>query len=176
MSRAKVTRQLPESVIEGSAYLLGDFVDADAIIPVRYCTRPTAEILVRRCLTQIDADFPAKVRRGLILVAGKDFGRGSANENSVRALQLSGVQAVVARSYGVLFRRNAVNLGLPILECGEVVEATEAGDLIEVDLENWRCANITAGVEADAVSISEIEREILGAGGAIKWIKENRDS
>ncbi len=176
MSRPKIQRQIPASVVEGSAYLLGDFIDADAIIPVKYCTRPAPEILVKRCLTQIDADFPAKARRGLILIAGKDFGRGSANENSVRALQLSGVKAVVALSFGLLFKRNAINLGLPVLECKEMIVSSETGDRIEIDLENWICANLTAGIEAGADSISEIERAILGAGGAIEWIRKNKSN
>ncbi len=174
MSPTKPTRQLPASLIEGSAYRLGDFIDADAIIPVRYCTRPTTETLTRRCLTQIDPDFPAKARRGLIVVAGKDFGRGSANENGVRALQLSGVKAIIAFSYGLLFKRNAINLGLPVLECKEIVENSESGDRIEIDLENWVCANITAGVESAATPLSQIERDILAAGGAIEWIRHNR--
>lgn len=176
MNRANIARQLPPSLIEGNAYRLGDFVDADAIIPVRYCTRPTPEVLVRRCLTQIDADFPAKARRGLIIVAGKDFGRGSANENSVRSLQLCGVKAVVASSFGLLFQRNAINLGLPILECSEIVETSESGDRIEIDMENWICANVTAGVEVAPVPLSGVEKAILDAGGAIEWIKINRES
>lgn len=173
MNSRKNNRVASSSLIEGYAYKVGDYIDSDAIIPVRYCTKPTPEILAKRCLTLIDPDFPAKTHRGLIIVAGKAFGRGSANENSVRALQLSGVKAVVAQTFGILFKRNAINLGLPVMESWELVGSSETGDHIEIDLENWRCANSSSGIEAIPVPLSKIEREILNAGGAVEWIKRN---
>lgn len=171
MKRSAAGRGASPLFIEGSAYVLGDYVDADAIIPVRYCTRPTAEILMRRCLTLIDPDFLEEARRGVIILAGRDFGRGSANENAVRALLLCGVRGVIAASFGLLFRRNAINMGLPIALCPRLVEAAETGDRIELDLINQRCADLTAGIEATLEPFSKIERDLMLAGGLVKWVK-----
>jgi 3-isopropylmalate/(R)-2-methylmalate dehydratase small subunit len=163
-------------IIQGTAYIVGDYLDADAIIPVRHCTRPTQEILIKHCLTLIDPDFPLKAQKGLIILAGKDFGRGSANENAVRALQLSGIKAVVAASFGLLFRRNAINMGLPIMQCPQLMAQTKNGNLIELELDNHRCADITAGLEAEAERFSEIEEGIIKAGGLVNWVKSGKTS
>lgn len=160
-----------KGVIEGEAYRLGDYVDADAIIPVRYCTRPTTDALTKHCLTLVDPDFPLRAKRGLILLAGKDFGRGSANENAVRALLLSGVRGVVATSFGLLFRRNAVNMGLPLMISPDLVNSSETGDRVGLDLKNNRCGNLAKGIEFPAEALSEIERGILLAGGLVNWVK-----
>jgi len=161
-------------VIEGEAYVLGDYIDSDAIVPVRYCVRPTPDVLTKHCLTMIDIDFPLKARHGLILIAGRDFGRGSANENAVRALLLSGVRAVVAISFGLLFRRNAVNLGLPIMCCSKLVAGTASRDKVEVNFDHQRCANLTAGHEFAAEPLSDIELGIIRAGGLVKWVKSGK--
>jgi len=161
-------------LMQGEAFVLGDHVDSDAIIPVRHCVRPTPDVLTKYCLTAVDSDFPAKAKHGLILVAGRDFGRGSANENAVRALLLSGVRAVVAISFGLLFRRNAVNMGLPIMICPKLVESTKAREKIEVDFENQRCANVSKGHEYTAEPLSEIELRIIRAGGLVNLVKRGQ--
>jgi 3-isopropylmalate/(R)-2-methylmalate dehydratase small subunit len=160
----------PTEPVTGVAYVLGDFVDADAIIPVRYCTRPAPEVLSRRCLAMIDADFPAKARKGLIIVAGKDFGRGSANENPVRALLLCGVKGVIAASFGGLFKRNAINMGLPVVESSELANIAENGDKILIDFSIPRCADISAGVEIELNEMSDLELQIQRSKGLINWL------
>ncbi len=173
MKRSATTPLL--GLIRGQAFILGNYVDADAVIPVRYCTRPTPEILTRNCLTMLDPDFPLKARAGLILVVGKNFGGGSANENSVRALLLNGVRAVVASNFGLLFRRNAINMGLPIMQCPRLVDRIENGDHLELDVERQRCADADKGITEEAERFSDIEVGIIRAGGLVNWIKSSKE-
>jgi|GEM_PF-1628128 len=160
-------------LITGRAYRLGDYIDCDAILPVRFCTRPTPEILRRFCLTIVDPDFPLKAGHDQIIVAGKDFGRGSANENAVRALMESYVRAVVATSFAALFQRNALNLGFPALTADDCLVETETGDRIVIDLESWQFANLASGCESSLGGNPGLERDILLTGGLIPWTRRH---
>jgi len=163
-------------IIEGIAYKLGDAIDCDAIIPVRYCIRPTEDILRERCLTHIDKQFPETANTGLILIAGRDFGRGSANENSVNALLACQVRAVVAESFARIFRRNAPNLGLPTLACPGVAKKIQPGDRLKVDLNAWTLSGEDGNLRMKFAPVSPIERDIILSGGLIPYLVGRRDA
>lgn len=156
--------------IVGEAYKLGDRIDCDSIIPVRFCTRPGLGVYRKHCLTVIDPDFPEKSRRGLILLVGSEFGRGSANENAVWALASCGVRATVAITFASIFRRNALNLGFFALTCPPLVKESETGDHIEIDLVTWQAHNLTQGLTYPLEELTPLERDILQAGGLIPYL------
>ncbi|MFN3820786.1 MAG: 3-isopropylmalate dehydratase small subunit [bacterium] len=156
--------------IVGEAYKLGDRIDCDSIIPVRFCTRPGLGVYRKHCLTIVDPDFPEKSRQGLIILAGGEFGRGSANENAVWALASCGVRAVVAVTFASTFRRNALNLGFFALTCPPLVKESEVGDQIEIDLLEWQAHNHTQGFTFPLEELTPLEGDILRAGGLIPYL------
>lgn len=156
--------------IEGPAYKLGDYVDCDAIIPVAFCTRPTQDNLKQNCLKPLDPEFPKYRKNKHIIVAGRDFGRGSANENAVRSLMFNNVQAVLAESISRIFRRNSTNLGLPALICSYISDSVRPGDIISIDMDTWLVTNENSNEILPLRPISEIEKNILLAGGLINYI------
>lgn len=160
--------------VSGVAYKLGDKVDCDTIIPVRFCTRPGLEVYRRHCLTVYDPDFPTKAREGLIIIAGREFGRGSANDNAVWALASCGVKAVVAVSFAHIFHRNAINIGFIALTSPTLVNESETGDELELDLVAWKAYNHFQGSEHLLDELSPLEFEILKAGGLIPYLNALR--
>ncbi len=166
---------MPESpIIEGMVYPLGDYINCDSIIPVRFCTRPSVDVIKDNCLTTIDTGFPIVASKGVVIVAGRDFGRGSSNENSVRALQLCGVKAVVADSLARIFQRNAINLGFVAVECTHIRESVDESQSIKIDLQNWTVKLLTLKKSLRLRPVSVIEREILECGGLISYIKNKK--
>lgn len=162
--------------VEGKVYPLGDDVNCDSIIPVRYCIQPTVDVLKDNCLTMIDPDFPFKASKGVIIVAGRNFGWGSSNENSVRALQLSGVKAVIAESLARIFQRNAINIGFVAVECPEIRESVVEDQAIKIDLDRWIVTSDVWKKSMKLNSMSAIEKDILASGDLIGYIKHKRMS
>ena len=157
--------------MQGKAFKYGDNVDTDVIIPARYCTSFHKEELAPHCLEDLDADFAKQVQPGDIIVAGRNFGCGSSRENAPLAILGAGVSAVIAVSFARIFYRNSINVGLPILECPQAVEAAQNGDILSIDLENGVIENITRGGHFQASPFPERIREIIDAGGLEEYVR-----
>jgi 3-isopropylmalate/(R)-2-methylmalate dehydratase small subunit len=157
-------------IINGSAWVYGDNVDTDVIIPARYLTTSVPEQLAPHCMEDIDVTFASSVHAGDIMVAGNNFGCGSSREHAPIAIKASGVSCVIAGSFARIFFRNAINIGLPILECPEV-EASK-GDKIEVDLSTGRIENKTTGKSYSSRPIPEFLQSLFSVGGLVPYVRE----
>jgi 3-isopropylmalate/(R)-2-methylmalate dehydratase small subunit len=157
--------------LRGRVHKYGANVDTDVIIPARYLNLNTAEELAPHCMEDIDAEFAQRVRPGDVIVAETNFGCGSSREHAPLAIKGAGVSCIVAKSFARIFYRNAINLGLPILECAEAVDASEAGDELEVDLEAGTIRNLTKGSEFKAKPYPEFMLELMRAGGLIEYTR-----
>ncbi len=154
----------------GKAYKYGNNVDTDVIIPARYLNTSDAGELASHCMEDIDAGFSKSVRKGDIIVAENNFGCGSSREHAPIAIKASGIYCVIANTFARIFFRNAINIGLPILECAEAVKNTDSGDELEVDLENGVIRNITKGLAFQAEPFPPFMRNIIEASGLIGYI------
>ncbi|ADQ14848.1 3-isopropylmalate dehydratase small subunit [Halanaerobium hydrogeniformans] len=158
--------------LKGKVFKYGDNVDTDVIIPARYLTSSSPEVLAAHCMEDIDADFAEQVEEGDIIVGGKNFGSGSSREHAPLAIKYAGVSCVVAESFARIFYRNSINIGLPILECQEAVEATENGDTLEVDIDQGIVKNLRTGESYQAEAFPPFMQEIIKDGGLIEHIKK----
>jgi len=149
-------------MIKGKVFKYGDNVDTDVIIPARYLNVSDRNELAAHCMEDIDGEFVSKVNEGDLIVAGKNFGCGSSREHAPIAIKYSGIK---------IFCRNAINIGLPILECAEAVKSIENGDRVEVDLNSGMITNITKGSTYKAESFPEFMQDIIKAGGLINYVK-----
>jgi 3-isopropylmalate/(R)-2-methylmalate dehydratase small subunit len=154
-------------IIKGRVWKYGDHIDTDAIIPARYLNVSTAEELARHCMEDVDASFADGVARGDVIVAGENFGCGSSREHAPLAIKGAGVMCVVAKSYARIFYRNAINIGLPILECPEAVEETETGDRLTIDLCDGTIAIRRTGETFQTTPFPPFVMEIIEAGGLV---------
>lgn len=157
---------------EGSVFRYGDNVDTDVIIPARYLNTSDPEELARHCMEDIDSSFAGKVREGDIIVADKNFGCGSSREHAPIAIKASGVSCVIARTFARIFYRNALNIGLPILECPEAASGISAGDRVEVDFDTGAITNLSTGASWKAEPFPEFMQELIKAGGLISYIRK----
>jgi len=157
--------------LSGTVHKYGDNVDTDVIIPARYLNTFDPAELARHCLEDLDPAFAAKVRPGDILLAGSNFGCGSSREHAPLAIKSSGIGCVVARSFARIFFRNAINIGLPILECPEADTLAETGNRLEIDLEAGTIVNPAAGSAAKAAPYSGFILEVIQAGGLIARLR-----
>jgi 3-isopropylmalate/(R)-2-methylmalate dehydratase small subunit len=157
--------------LRGRVWKYGDNVDTDAIIPARYLNVSTAEELAEHCMEDIDAAFAEQVQPGDIVVAQENFGCGSSREHAPLALKGAGVSCVIASSFARIFYRNAINIGLPILECPEAVVGTEAGQTLEVDLENGLVTNVDTGESFEAEPYPPFLMGIIDAGGLVPYTR-----
>ncbi|HEX9234921.1 MAG TPA: 3-isopropylmalate dehydratase small subunit [Actinomycetota bacterium] len=157
-------------MIEGRAHVYGDNVDTDVIIPARYLTSTDPEELARHCMEDIDADFVSRVRPGDVMVGGRNFGSGSSREHAPLAIKGAGISVIVAESFARIFFRNAINIGLPIVECPGVTDGAETGDGFIVDLEAGTVENLTKGMRFRATPLPPFMQEILDAGGLMPWV------
>src|SRR3970282_1268804 len=132
-----------QAMIRGRVHKYGDNIDTDVIIPARYCTAFTEELLAPHCLEDLDADFVKKVKKGDIIVAGRNFGCGSSRGKHPLAIKGAGVSCVIARSFARIFYRNSINIGFPILESTEAVDEAATGDEVEVDIATGMITNLT---------------------------------
>ena len=159
-------------MLKGKVYKYGANVDTDAIIPARYLNVSEPAELARHCMEDIDTDFVKRVKPGDIIMATTNFGCGSSREHAPLAIKAIGVSCVIAKSFARIFFRNAINIGLPLLECGEAVDGTEDGDTLEVDINNGRIKNITRGGEYNAKPYPDFMAELIAAGGLIEYTKK----
>ncbi|MDR0406189.1 MAG: 3-isopropylmalate dehydratase small subunit [Clostridiales bacterium] len=157
--------------LTGKAHIFGDNIDTDVIIPARHLNTIEPSELAKHCMEDIDASFIEKVAAGDIIAAGCNFGCGSSREHAPIAIKGSGVSCVIARSFARIFYRNAINIGLPILECDGILDGTKAGDLLEIDLSGGTILNKTSGKTYASEPFPEFMREIIAAGGEINYIK-----
>jgi 3-isopropylmalate/(R)-2-methylmalate dehydratase small subunit len=160
-----------EDRIEGNAHVLGDHVNTDAIVPATYLVSADPAELGGHLLEGLDPDFSSRIKPGDIILAGENFGTGSSREHAPLAIKGAGVACVIASSFARIFFRNAVNVGLPIVESPEVVEAIEEGDRLRVDLEAGTVENLTAGTTFSISNYPEFMRRIIDAGGLINHLK-----
>ena len=158
--------------IKGSVLKYGDNVDTDVIIPARYLNTPDVNELALHCMEDIDKDFVKKVNKGDIVVADNNFGCGSSREHAPLVLKACGVGCIIARSFARIFYRNAINIGLPILECDEAVDGIKAGDTVSVDLEKGIIVNITTGEAYTAQPFPEFIMKIILSGGLFESLKD----
>ncbi|MBL7182947.1 MAG: 3-isopropylmalate dehydratase small subunit [Anaerolineae bacterium] len=154
--------------LTGKVWKYGANVDTDAIVPARYLNVSTPEELARHCMEDIDPEFAQQVQPGDIIVATTNFGCGSSREHAPLAIKGVGVSCVVAKTFARIFYRNAINTGLPILECRAAVEGTDAGQTLEVELETGRIHNLDTGQTFQAEPYPEFMMGIIRAGGLIE--------
>ncbi len=159
------------SSIKGKAWKFGDDVNTDEIIPARYLVTTDPKELAKHVMEDIDPEFPKKVKPGDIIVAGKNFGCGSSREHAPLAIKGAGVSAVIAESFARIFFRNAINLGLPVIESPEIVKEADEGDIIEIDMENGVVRNLTKGKEYTISKLPENLQKVLAAGGLMEYAK-----
>lgn len=156
----------------GKAWLFGDNIDTDAIIPARYLNTSDSQELARHCMEDADPNFVNNMRPGDIIVAGKNFGCGSSREHAPIAIKAAGVSCVIAESFARIFYRNAFNMGLPILECPGINGKIREGDDISVDLANGVIENHSTGEIFRAEPIPPFMQELIEAGGLIPYVKK----
>ncbi len=159
-------------MLKGHAFKYGANVDTDAIIPARYLNMSEAKDLAKHCMEDIDLDFPKKVQPGDIIVATTNFGCGSSREHAPLAIKGAGVAAVVAKSFARIFFRNAINIGLPLLESPEAVDAADTGDVLEIDLARGVIKNVTKGKSFQAKPYPAFMSELIGAGGLVAYTRK----
>ena len=150
----------------------GDNVDTDVIIPARYLNTTDQAELAAHCMEDLDATFVSRVEAGDAMVAGKNFGCGSSREHAPIALKASGISVIIAESFARIFYRNAINIGLPIVECEEAAKEMKEGDQISVDFENGQMTNETQGKQYTFAAFPEFLQKIIASGGLIEAIKK----
>lgn len=153
----------------GSVFKYGDNVDTDVIIPARYLNSSDGNELAKYCMEDIDKEFAGKVKQGDMIVAGKNFGCGSSREHAPLAIKCAGVSCVIAETFARIFYRNAINIGLPIIECREAAKEIEAGDKIEVDFDSGIIYNITKDTKYQGQAFPEFMQKIIRSGGLINY-------
>jgi len=159
-------------ILEGRVHLFGHNVDTDAIIPARYLSAVTAEELAPFCMTDIRPGFADAVQQGDIIVAGKNFRCGSSREHAPLAIKGTGIACVVAHSFARIFYRNAINIGLPILECGEDLTGIMVPEeRIRVDLERGEILQLSSGRRFYGAPFPEFMQEIIRSGGLIEYVR-----
>ena len=159
-------------MLKGKVRKYGANVDTDAIIPARYLNVSEPSELARHCMADIDAEFVNGVRTGDIIVATTNFGCGSSREHAPLAIKASGISCVIAGSFARIFFRNAINIGLPLLECEEAPDNIEGGNTVEVDLSTGKIKNLTNEMEFTAKHYPEFMAELISAGGLIEHTKK----
>ena len=159
-------------MLKGTAHKYDANVDTDAIIPARYLNLSEPEDLAKHCMEDIDLDFIKRVRPGDIMVATTNFGCGSSREHAPLAIKASGISCVIAKSFARIFFRNAINIGLPLLESEDAPDNIEMGDEVEVDLTTGTIKNLTNGKTFTAKPYPDFMAGLISAGGLIEYTKE----
>lgn len=158
-------------MITGSVIKYGNNVDTDVIIPARYLTRFDPEHLAKHCMEDLDPDFLKKRKPGDIIVAGNNFGCGSSREVAPVAIKSAEISCIIARSFARIFYRNAINIGLPILECPEAVDRAKEMDRLEVDPKAGIIRNLDREETYQAAPFSSVIREIIAVGGLVNFVR-----
>ena len=157
---------------KGTVFKYPDNVDTDVIIPARYLNTPNAQELAKHCMEDIDANYVNKVQPGDVMVAGWNFGCGSSREHAPLVIKTCGTGCVIAKSFARIFYRNAINIGLPILECEAAAEEIQAGDEVSVDFDTGVITDHTTGKTYQAEPFPEFIQNIIKKGGLLASLKE----
>ncbi len=157
---------------KGTVHKFGDNVDTDVIIPARYLNKSDEEWLASHCMEDIDSEFVNKVKAGDIMVARNNFGCGSSREHAPIAIKASGISCVIASTFARIFYRNAINIGLAILECDEAANEINGGDEVEVDFDTGVISDITTGKTYKAQPFPEFIQNIISNGGLMNNISK----
>ena len=157
----------------GRVFKYKDNVDTDVIIPARYLNSSDPKELATHCMEDIDKDFVKNVQAGDIIVAEKNFGCGSSREHAPIAIKASGVSCVIAETFARIFYRNAINIGLPIIECKEAAHGIEAGDEVEIDFDSGIITNKTKNTSFQGQAFPEFMQKIIKSEGLINYINAN---
>lgn len=161
---------------QGKVFKYADNIDTDVIIPARYLNTPNAAELAAHCMEDIDKDFVHNVNAGDVMVAGWNFGCGSSREHAPLAIKTSGISAVIAKSFARIFYRNAINIGLPILECEEAAEKIQPGDEISIDFNTGVIANKTRNETYQAQPFPPFIQGIVDKGGLMAYLKAAKEN
>ncbi len=159
-------------MLKGRVHKYGADVNTDVIIPARYLSLSEPAELAEHCMEDIDKDFLSRVKSGDIIMAITNFGCVSSREHAPLALKAAGISCVIAKSFARIFFRNAINIGLPLLECEEAVDKTEAGDILEVDLSSGKIKNLTKDMVFTAKPYPDFMAELISIGGLIEYTKK----
>ena len=159
-------------MLKGKVHKYGADVNTDVIIPARYLNVSDPAELAKHCMEDVDSEFVKKVEPGDIIIATTNFGCGSSREHAPLAIKAAGVSCVIARSFARIFFRNAINIGLPLLECSEAVDNTGISDILEIDLSTGKIKNLTRNLEFTAKPYPEFMAELISAGGLIEYTKK----
>lgn len=157
----------------GTVHKYGDNVDTDVIIPARYLNTSDPKELAAQCMADIDKEFVNRVMPGDIIVANKNFGCGSSREHAPVAIKASGISCVIAETFARIFYRNAINIGLPIIECPEAAKAIEAGDQVEIDYDSGLIIDRSKGTVYQGQAFPEFMQKIIKSEGLINYISSN---
>lgn len=159
---------------KGLVIKYGDNIDTDVIIPARYLSTSVPEELAKHCMEDIDTTFAGRVKAGDIMVGGANFGCGSSREHAPIAIKASGISCVIAKDFARIFFRNAINIGLPILECPEASADIDEGNEVEIDFDTGVITNLTKGRSYQAAAFPPFMQEIISAGGLIAKITKEK--
>ncbi len=159
-------------MLKGKVHKYGANIDTDAIIPARYLNLSEPMELAKHCMESIDPEFVTRVKAGDIMVATTNFGCGSSREHAPLAIKASGISCVIAKSFARIFFRNAINIGLPLLECEEAPDNIEAGDVVEVDLAQGKIKNLKNGKVFTAKPYPDFMAGLIASGGLIEYTKK----
>ena len=159
----------------GHVFKYGDNVDTDVIIPARYLNSFDPQELASHAMVDIDPEFAGKVQPGDSIVARKNFGCVSSREHAPLCLKTAGVSCVIADTFARIFYRNAINIGLPIIECPEAAEGIDAGDQVEIDFDSGRIYNRTKGTEFQGQAFPPFMQELISAGGLVNYINSKKN-
>ncbi len=161
-------------ISKGKVFRYGDNVDTDVIIPARYLNTSNPKELASHCMEDIDKSFRTEVKKGDIIVADKNFGCGSSREHAPIAIKESGISCVIAKTFARIFYRNSINIGLPILECPEAVDAIKKGDEVEVNFDTGVIYDITNGKKFQSEPFPGFMQKIINCGGLAAYIREEK--
>ena len=153
----------------GYVHKYGDHIDTDVIIPARVLNNPDPKVLASHCMEDIDKDFVKRVKDGDIIVGGVNFGCGSSREHAPIAIKAAGINCVVAINFARIFFRNAINIGLPVLECPQAAADADTGDELEIDLDKGSITNITKQKVYSVAAFPEFMQKLISAGGLVGY-------
>lgn len=156
--------------ITGSTWKFGDDIDTDLIIAARYLNTTNPQELAKHCMEDADPEFIEKIEKGDIIVGGKNFGCGSSREHAPIAIKAAGISCVIAKSFARIFYRNAFNMGLPILECGDIDEL-ETGEKLEINFDTGKITRVATGKVYQANPIPPFMQELVHSGGLMNYVK-----
>ena len=157
---------------KGYVFKYGDNIDTDIIIPARYLNTSDSKELAAHCMEPVDEDFCKKVNEGDIMIGGFNFGCGSSREHAPIAIKECGISCVIAKSFARIFYRNAINIGLPIIECPEASKGIENGDEVEIDFDSGIIYNRTKGTQFQGQAFPPFMQKIIAAEGLINYINQ----